>query len=119
MHRDLREYGWSLTIGRLLDEGDPAVLGAIKNQPEFARAVELTRALEAARQVPADHPTMTDWFIARLTDDSARDDRLAARLFDHESKVWAELHHLLGPSNASETYVAFTERHTPKALAKP
>jgi hypothetical protein len=113
LHDEMREYGWSLTIGRIVDGSDAAVLAAIKAQPEFARAVEV------ARGAPVEHPASWDWLLARLAGDTASADQVAVRLFDEKRKVGAELNRLLNPGKAADAYAAFAELHAPKAPPAP
>jgi uncharacterized protein with von Willebrand factor type A (vWA) domain len=113
LRTEMREYGWSLTMGRLVDAGDSAVIAAIKAQPDFARAAEI------AHETPTDHPISWDWLLARLVGDTSGAERLAARLFDEKRRVGADLNRLLNPGNAADAYAAVAELHAPKALASP
>jgi cellulose synthase operon protein C len=113
LHNEMREYGWSILMGRLVDEADAATIASIKAQPEFARAAELARAANT------EHPISWDYLIARLAGDAAAADRVAPRLFTAQRRVGAELNRLLNPGNASDAYVRFTDLHMPKAVATP
>jgi cellulose synthase operon protein C len=113
LRKDLREYGWHLTLCRLADESDAPTLGAVTAQAEFARALEI------ARSRGSDEPDTWDWLMARLAGDAASAENMAARVFDEKLRTASQLSQLLAPGKAADAYISFSERHTPKAQPSP
>jgi hypothetical protein len=109
LRSEAREYGWSLSLARIAEEGEAGITAIITAQPDFASALALARAASEL------HAINSDWSILRLAGDSAGADRVAAQLFNERRTVSTELGRLLQPGNAAEASAAFTRAHTAKA----
>jgi cellulose synthase operon protein C len=107
LRKEIREYGWQLTLYRLADESDASILGAIKSQPEFARALELARGIGNER------PGVWHWLMAHLAGDVASADKIAAEVFDEKMRNATQLGQLLSPGNAAAAYAALAARGSP------